>query len=89
MALRFVGGATGVEDNLLSKVMTLDASSVPLNAPPPPAEMLGCCARSRLADVTQGVTEAAGEPFRTKFRGTAVPFWLMATIAKLPELGSL
>ncbi len=89
MALRFVGGATATaDDNLLTKVVTLDASSVPLNAPPP-AEMLGCCARSRLADVTQGVTEAAAKPFRTKFRGTAVPFWLMATIAKLPELGSL
>jgi len=50
MALRFVGGATATaDDNLLTKVVTLDASSMPLNAPPP-AEMLGYCARSRLKD---------------------------------------
>src|SRR5712671_737094 len=45
-----------------TKVVTLEAGRVALNALPPTA-ILGCCTRSRLDEVTQGVTEVAAKPF--------------------------
>ena len=48
-----------------------------------------CCTRSREAEVTQGVTEGVVKPWKATLRATLEEPWLMATIAKLPLLGSL
>jgi hypothetical protein len=47
-----------------TKVVTLEAGMVAVNVLLPTA-MLDCCARSRLDDVTHGVTEATvGKPLK-------------------------
>src|SRR4029077_21267440 len=69
-------------------VAPLAAGSVATKALPPRV-MLACSARFRPADVTHRATEFAVNPFRAKSSVTAVAFWLIATIANLPVLGSL
>jgi hypothetical protein len=68
--------------------VTLAAGSVATKALPPTV-MLGCSTRFRLADVTHGATVFAVKPLNAKSNVTAVPFWLIATIANFPVLGSL
>src|SRR5882762_4532037 len=77
-----------LSDYGLTKVVTLEAGRVAVNALPPTV-ILVCCAKSRLDEVTQGVTEVAVKPFNAKFSTMFDPLWLMATIANFPVLGSL
>ena len=82
-----VGGGREVPE-APTKVVTLDAASVAVNAEFA-TEIFDCCARLRLADVIQGVTEDTAKPLSANLSGRLDPFWLITTIANFPETGSL